>query len=155
MPPPFDGKGAVAPVMTQPVPGQQRMRGSITSEPALHVLMIDDTAEDRMVVRRALAAGGFVLHEAVDAEHGLKLALASGPDCILFDSVLPDADGLEVVESLRQRSGTLPCAVVMLTGTGMADVATAALKAGVLATGSASCPPADATERRSTNQRAG
>src|SRR5215470_8246338 len=94
--------------------------------------MIDDTPEDRMAVRLALDAGGFVLHEATDAEHGLKLAASSTPDCILLDHVLPDAEGLEVLEALRQPSGILPCAVVMLTGAGTADVATAAMNAGAL-----------------------
>jgi PAS domain S-box-containing protein len=129
-----DGKGAVAPMITQRVPSQQRMRASVTSESALNVLMIDHTVEDRMAVRRALEAGGFVLQEAADAEHGLKLAVSSipAPDCILLDHALPDTDGLEVVESLRQPGGTLPCAVVMLTKAGTTDVAAAATKLGVL-----------------------
>ena len=101
-------------------------------EPPLNVLVIDDTPEDRMAVRLALEAGGFMLQEAADAKHGLKLAGSSTPDCILLDYVLPDAEGLELLESLRKPGGTLPCAVIMLTGAGMADVATAAMKAGAL-----------------------
>jgi DNA-binding response OmpR family regulator len=81
-------------------------------------------------VRHALEVGGFALEEAADAEQGLKLARSSTPDCILLDYVLPDAKGLEVLESLRQPDGTLPWAVVMLTGAGTLDVATAAMKAG-------------------------
>src|SRR5258708_36924790 len=92
--------------------------------------MIDDTPEDRMAVRLALEAGGFVLQEAVDAEHGLKLAASSTPDCILLDYVLPDAEGLEVLESLRQPGGTLRCAVVMLTGAGTAAVPNPGMQAG-------------------------
>src|SRR5258708_1096230 len=117
--------------MTQPPPSRQRTRASVASEQALHVLVIDDTPEDRMVVRLALEAAGFVLQEAADAEQGLKLARSSPPDCILLDYGLPDAEGLEVLESLRRPGGTLPCAVVMLTEAGTADVATAAVKAGV------------------------
>ncbi len=122
----------MVPFKTQPLPSRPRTRASIASAPALNVLVIDDTPEDRMAVRLALEAGGFVLQEAADAEHGLKLAGSSTPDCILLDHVLPDAEGLEVLESLRQPDGTLPCAVVMLTGTGTVDVATAAMKAGAL-----------------------
>src|SRR5260370_16283217 len=94
--------------------------------------MVDDTPEERMAARLALESGGFVLQGAADAEHGLKLAASSTPDCIRLDHVLPDAEGLEVLESLRLPSGTLPCAVVMLTGPGTADVATAAMNAGAL-----------------------
>jgi len=125
-------KGAVVPLVTQPLPSRQRTRVGVASERALNVLMIDDTPEDRMAVRLALEAGGFVLQEAADAKQGLKLARSSTPDCILLDYVLPDAKGLEVLESLRQPDGALPCAVVMLTGAGTADVATAAMKAGAL-----------------------
>jgi PAS domain S-box-containing protein len=125
-------KGAVVPFIAQPLSSRHRTRASDATEPALNVLVIDDTSEDRMAVRLALEAGGFVLQEAADAEHGLKLAGSSTPDCILLDYVLPDAEGLEVLESLRQPDGTLPCAVVMLTGAGTADVATAAMKAGAL-----------------------
>src|SRR6266478_8907789 len=125
-------KGAVVPFKTQPLPSRPRTRASIASAPALNVLVIDDTPEDRMAVRLALEAGGVVLQEAADAEHGLKLAGSATPDCILLDHVLPDAEGLEVLESLRQPDGTLPCAVVMLTGAGTADVATAAMNAGAL-----------------------
>ncbi len=127
-----EDKGAVVPFATQPLPSQRRWRARVASESALNVLMIDDTPKDRMAVRLALEAGGFVLQEAADAERGLKLAASSTPDCILLDYVLPDAEGLEVLESLRQPGGTLPCAVVMLTGAGTADVATAAMNAGAL-----------------------
>jgi DNA-binding NarL/FixJ family response regulator len=64
-------------------------------------------------VRLALEAAGFALQEAADAEQGLMLARSSTPDCILLDYGLPDAEGLQVLESLRGPGGTLPCAVVM------------------------------------------
>jgi PAS domain S-box-containing protein len=80
----------------------------------------------------ALQAGGFVLEEATDAEHGLKLAKSSKPDCIVVGDVLPDARGREVLELLRQPDGTLPCAVVMLAEVGSANVVSAAMRAGAL-----------------------
>jgi CheY-like chemotaxis protein len=127
-----EDKGAAVPFVTQPLRDRQRRRARVVSEPALNMLMIDDTPEDRMAVRLALEAGGFVLQEAADAEHGLKIVESFTPDCILLDHVLPDAEGFQVLESLRQPGGTLPCAVVMLTRPGTADVATAAMNAGAL-----------------------
>jgi len=118
--------------VTLPLPGRRLTRAGVASDAVLNVLVIDDTPEDRMAVRLALAVGGFALEEATDAKQGLKLARSSTLDCILLDYVLPDAKGLEVLESLRQPDGTLPCAVVMLTGAGTLDVATAAMKAGAL-----------------------
>jgi PAS domain S-box-containing protein len=125
-------RGATAPLVPPSLPSRRRTRAGATSEPVLNVLVIDDTLEDRRAVRRALEVGGFALEEVADAEQGLKLARSSPLDCILLDYVLPDAKGLEVLESLRQSDGTLPCAVIMLTGAGTLDVATAAMKAGAL-----------------------
>ena len=129
---PHQNKGAPVPLVTLPLPGRRLTRAGVASDAVLNVLVIDDTPEDRMAVRLALAVGGFALEEATDAKQGLKLARSSTLDCILLDYVLPDAKGLEVLESLRQPDGTLPCAVVMLTGAGTLDVATAAMKAGAL-----------------------
>jgi len=120
------------PFVTLPLPGPHLTRAGVASDAVLNVLVIDDTPEDRLAVRLALEVGGFALEEATDAKQGLKLARSSTLDCILLDDVLPDAKGLEVLESLRQPDGTLPCAVVMLTGAGTLDVATAAMKAGAL-----------------------
>jgi PAS domain S-box-containing protein len=120
------------PFMIEPLPSRQRTTARVASEPALNVLVIDDAPEDRIAVRLALEAAGFVLQEAADAEQGLRLARSSTPDCILLDYGLLDTEGLQVLESLREPGGTLPCAVVMLTGAGTADVTTAAMKAGAL-----------------------
>ena len=128
----YKNEGAPAPFVTQPLAGRRQTKAGVASEPVLNVLVIDDTPADRMAVRLALKVGGFALEEAADAEQGLKLARSSALDCILLDYVLPDAKGLDVLESLRQPDGTLPCAVVMLTGAGTLDVATAAMKAGAL-----------------------
>jgi CheY-like chemotaxis protein len=121
-----EDKGTLAPFAAQQVPSRLRTRANVDSESELNVLVIDDAPEDRMAVRLALRAGGFVLQEAADAKRGLKLARSSGLDCILLDHVLPDVDGLEVLRSLRKPGGALPCAVVMLTAVGTADVVTAA-----------------------------
>jgi PAS domain S-box-containing protein len=127
-----DRDAVVVPFMIEPLPSRQRTTARVASDPPLNVLVIDDAPEDRIAVRLALEAAGFVLQEAADAEQGLKLARSAPPDCILLDYGLPDAEGLQVLESLRQPGGTLPCAVVMLTRAGTADVATAAMKAGAL-----------------------
>ncbi len=83
-------------------------------------------------MRLALEGGGFALQEAANAEHGLKLAGSAAFDCILVDDLLPDAVGLDVLESLRHFDGALPCAVVVLTRTPTADAGIAAIKAGAL-----------------------
>ena len=103
---------------------------SIAAPP--RVLIIDDTPEDRMVVRFALEAQGFLLSEADNGERGLTAAAALQPDCILLDYRMPDLDGLEVLNAMRQPDGRLPYPVVMLTASSTAATAASLLKAGAL-----------------------
>jgi PleD family two-component response regulator len=102
------------------------------SAAALNVLVIGGMPDDRKAVRRALEAGGAIVREAADAERSLKLAHAATFDCILINDLLPDAMGLDVLESLRQPDGALSCAAIMLTQARTADGAAAAVKAGAL-----------------------
>jgi PAS domain S-box-containing protein len=122
----------VVPFRTPAQTSRLRTGRRAAPERFLNVLVIACSPEDRMAVRVALEAGGFALLEAADGGHGMKLAGSSTPDCILLDDILPDADGLDVLESLHDPEGALPCAVVMLTEAARADAATAAIKAGAL-----------------------
>jgi PAS domain S-box-containing protein len=122
----------VVPFKAPPPPSRRGTGRRAVPERFLNVLVIAHSPDDRMAIRVALEAGGFALQEAADADHGVKLAGSSAPDCILLDDILPDADGLDVLETLRDPDGALPCAVVMLMEAGTADTATAAIKAGAL-----------------------
>jgi PAS domain S-box-containing protein len=123
--------GKMAPPVIQPRPSGQRTRASVDPEPALNVLVIARSPDDRTAVRLALEASGFVPQEVADVAQGLKLAKSVRPDCILLGCVLPGAEWPEALESLRRSDGTLPC-VVMIIGGGRTDIATAAMKAGAL-----------------------
>jgi PAS domain S-box-containing protein len=122
----------VVPFRTPAQTSRHRTGRRAAPERFLNVLVVACSPEDRMAVRVALEAGGFAIQEAADAAHGVKLAGSAAPDCILLDEVLPDADGIDVLDSLHSPDGALPCAVVMLTEAGTADTATAAIKAGAL-----------------------
>jgi CheY-like chemotaxis protein len=68
------------------------------------VLVIDDDARVRSVVRRLVEAEG---HEVVEAENG-KIGLErfeSDPaDLVITDIFMPEMDGIEVLVALRKRS---------------------------------------------------
>jgi DNA-binding response OmpR family regulator len=79
------------------------------------VLMIDD---DQEIVRGAclrLAAAGYRMLTAGDAEAGIAAARANHPDVILLDVRLPRRDGLSVLSELKRRSETKHVPVVMLS----------------------------------------
>ena len=103
------------------------------TKPQIRVLLVEDDLVDRMACRRALAQDPdyeFVLYEAETGREGLQLAHAQKPDCVLLDYHLPDLNGLEFLDELRNDLGEIPVPVMMLTGADTASVAVEAMKRG-------------------------
>jgi two-component system, OmpR family, KDP operon response regulator KdpE len=65
------------------------------------VLVIDDEAQIRRLLRVSLETQGFVVHGAGTAEEGLQMVLGKKPDIVLLDLGLPDREGVEVLQELR------------------------------------------------------
>lgn len=80
---------------------------------AERILVVDDDAEIRELVRRGLALAGYAATVAEDGEAALQLARDEPPDLVVLDRVLPGIDGLEVCRRLRAADAWLP--IVMLT----------------------------------------
>ncbi|KPJ85841.1 hypothetical protein AMJ57_01515 [Parcubacteria bacterium SG8_24] len=79
------------------------------------ILIIDDDAALRDIYSTALARGGYDTLAAADGQDGLDLAKNRCPDLILLDVMMPDKDGLEVLEELKSDLNTRDIPVVMLT----------------------------------------
>jgi CheY-like chemotaxis protein len=71
-----------------------------TSKRLPRVLYVEDSAQNRDVVRRYLQ-GTFEVLEAFDGEHGLDRAQRETPDLILMDLSLPRLDGWEATRRLK------------------------------------------------------
>jgi putative two-component system response regulator len=80
------------------------------------VLIIDDDADVRRLLRRLLTAARFGVEEYGEAESALARIRESAPDIVLLDLKLPDRDGHEVLEEIRSDPRTRLLPVVMLTG---------------------------------------
>lgn len=96
----------------------------------LHVLIVDDSPEDRLTARRLLTQpdpGAYIITEASRGDQALATCAAALPDCILLDYGLPDMDGLAVLTALRDWSDV---SVVLLTGIGSEALAVEALRRG-------------------------
>jgi DNA-binding response OmpR family regulator len=76
------------------------------------VLIVDDAANIRELVRLYFTAAGFEVFEAPDGPAGLGIALAGGLDVVLLDIMLPGMDGGQVCRSIRECSDV---PVIMLT----------------------------------------
>lgn len=69
---------------------------------AKNILIIEDDANLRSILRDSLTAEGYTAYEAKNGEEGLELALSRKPDLILLDIVLPNMDGLSVLSEIRK-----------------------------------------------------
>jgi two-component system KDP operon response regulator KdpE len=68
---------------------------------AAQILVVEDEAPIRQLLRSTLEAEGHVVHEAQDARQGRTLAGNRRIDLYLIDLGLPDADGLSLIRHLR------------------------------------------------------
>jgi len=79
------------------------------------VLVVDDDARNRKLVRDVLAADGFDTLEAACGEDAISIACDHRPDLVLMDIRLPDLDGGEVRQRLKAKPATARIPVVALT----------------------------------------
>ena len=68
------------------------------------ILIADDDAQIRDVVRIALTQAGFTVSEAGDGRAALEMAQSLSPDLIVLDIGMPEMDGLAVCRELRKTS---------------------------------------------------
>jgi PAS domain S-box-containing protein len=99
----------------------------------LRLLILDDSPEDRTVVRFMLEETPRRTWEFLDEEKGAA-ALArlkhEAVDCILLDYHLPDMNAVRFLRELTQRFGPLRFPVVVFTGSGRASLSEQVLLAG-------------------------
>ena len=76
------------------------------------VLVVDDEAPIRSILRGYLEADGFIVEEAADGAAALTAIRASVPDLVLLDVMMPGMDGLEALRQVRTFSSTF---VILLT----------------------------------------
>ena len=65
------------------------------------ILIVDDDAMFREIVRMRLAAAGYRAIVASGAEEGWAVARAQRPDVVLLDLIMPEADGVTFLRRLR------------------------------------------------------
>ncbi len=76
------------------------------------ILVVDDSAFQRKLLRTLLEKSGHEVVEAGDGYQGVIEAGKQRPDLILTDLLMPDADGFTLLEKLRNRGAKIPVVVV-------------------------------------------
>jgi CheY-like chemotaxis protein len=77
------------------------------------ILIVDDAHIMRIMIGRILQKEGYNIIEASNGEEALQMAQTHNPDCILLDFLIPDINGLEVLQALNDRSLKIP--VIFIT----------------------------------------
>ncbi len=91
------------------------------------ILIVEDEAEIRRVVRLILQSEGYEVHEAESLQRGLIEAGTRRPDLLLLDLGLPDGDGIDLIRHLR---GWSVAPVIVLSARSGESDKVAALDAG-------------------------
>lgn len=76
------------------------------------ILIMDDAAFSRRMIRKALQAEGYELLEAATGREGLEMVRTHTPDCILLDLLMPDIDGFAVLRALHEQGLKTPVIVI-------------------------------------------
>jgi len=106
---------AVTPSPAPPPPQAKPVAAARTEGPAGTVLVIDDNAEARDLIRRFLTEEGFAVVEATGGEAGLALARLQRPDAITLDVLMPGMDGWAVLSALKAEPDLADIPVIMVT----------------------------------------
>lgn len=72
------------------------------------MLVVEDDPTLRLGLVKALRSAGFRVETAKDGREGVEKALAEPPDLVLLDVMLPEKNGFQVCEELREADADLP-----------------------------------------------
>ncbi|MEM6679708.1 MAG: response regulator [Pseudomonadota bacterium] len=96
-------------------------------EPAAHVLVIDDDARIRDLLRRFLLRHGYLVTAARDAAHAERLLSTLAFDLLVLDVMMPGEDGISFARRMRSTAGA---PILLLTARGEIEDRIAGLEAG-------------------------
>lgn len=79
------------------------------------VLIIDDEEDFLLVLKKRLTSEGYSVVTATNGVDAIGLALLDPPDIIILDVLMPEMDGGQVLEELKDYSATRNIPVILLT----------------------------------------
>ena len=94
------------------------------------ILVIEDQADNRQILRDLLTSADFEVIEAEDGERGVAAAAAHRPDLILMDIQLPIVDGYEATRRIKSNASLRAIPVIAVTSYGLTGDAEKARAAG-------------------------
>jgi two-component system chemotaxis response regulator CheY len=94
------------------------------------ILVVDDAAFMRMMIRDILAKEGYVIHEAVNGRDAVEKYREVQPDLVTMDITMPELDGISALRSIRDQDAA--ARVLMVSAMGQQKMIVEALEAGAM-----------------------
>lgn len=94
------------------------------------VLLVEDTEDNRFMMRRLLEMTGYRVIEAMNGEEAVKLAQAESPHLILMDLSLPVIDGLAATRLIRKLPAFELVPIIAVSAHDTSDFQLEAMEAG-------------------------
>jgi DNA-binding NtrC family response regulator len=94
-----------------------------------HILIVDDEADIRSLLREILSEEGYEVEVAADAAQARASRARHNPDLVLLDIWMPDTDGITLLREWSRGRGA-ECPVVMMSGHGTVETAVEATRLG-------------------------
>lgn len=101
-----------------------------TQSEGAKVLLVEDTEDNRFMMRRLLEMVGYEVVEARNGQEAVKLAEEEGPALILMDLSLPIIDGLAATRLIRKIPAAAKIPIVAVSAHDSADFQEEAFAAG-------------------------
>lgn len=81
------------------------------------ILLVDDNDDARVTVGRILEMAGYQVAQAPNAKEASALLKEQAPDLVITDIFMPEGDGFEMLNELRNREPKIP--VIAISGGGI------------------------------------
>ena len=94
------------------------------------VLLVEDTEDNRFMMRRLLEMSGYRVVEAMNGEEAVKFARAEAPQLILMDLSLPVIDGLAATRLIRKFPELQSTPIIAVSAHDTSDFQAEAIEAG-------------------------
>lgn len=94
------------------------------------VLLVEDTEDNRFMMRRLLEMSGYNVVEATNGEEAVRVAAAESPGLILMDLSLPVIDGLAATRLIRKLPNGAHTPIIAVSAHDTSDFLSEALQAG-------------------------
>jgi CheY-like chemotaxis protein len=96
----------------------------------LTLLLVEDTEDNRFMMRRLLEMSGYRVVEAMNGEEAVRVAQAENPQLILMDLSLPVIDGLAATRLIRKLPEFEATPIIAVSAHDTSDFQTEAIHAG-------------------------